>query len=330
MINLDKLSESQILGTKISDLDLELNSEQKQKLKDLNKLLMNKNIKWRPHVWLSDEWFSPDGVSGFAVPFTLAHKKLMAIEKKHLGYCEGEKPREFLKLCCHESGHAIDNAYKLRLNKSRQAMFGLTSKKYPSSYKPNPNSSDYIHFLEDHYAQAHPDEDWAETFGYFLMNEKWNSQYNDTKVIEKLELVRKIVSQLKQKPFKKNSEKTPMSYKYDDRTVEQYLTDKKKSLGITQKNYYETKVRNKFTKKIDNQTASSFMQLNKKEIIHNIQFQTKLDTWTITKCFNELKQECKSKKYTLKYNKASQFKIQNIIGKNIEEYIQKGKTRIYM
>src|SRR3954462_6434890 len=31
---------------------------------------------FKPHFWLSDEWFSPDAVPGVAVPFYLAHPRL--------------------------------------------------------------------------------------------------------------------------------------------------------------------------------------------------------------------------------------------------------------
>ena len=32
-----------------------------------------RNLRFRPHFWLSDEWFSPDGVPGIAIPFYLPH-----------------------------------------------------------------------------------------------------------------------------------------------------------------------------------------------------------------------------------------------------------------
>ena len=37
-----------------------------------------KGLHFRPHFWLSDEWFSPDGVPGIAIPFYLAHPRLRA------------------------------------------------------------------------------------------------------------------------------------------------------------------------------------------------------------------------------------------------------------
>ena len=38
--------------------------------------LRRKGIRFRPHLWLSEEWFSPDGMPGIAIPFYLAHPRL--------------------------------------------------------------------------------------------------------------------------------------------------------------------------------------------------------------------------------------------------------------
>lgn len=35
-----------------------------------------RQLLFRPHCWLSNEWFTPDGVPGIAVPFYLAHPRL--------------------------------------------------------------------------------------------------------------------------------------------------------------------------------------------------------------------------------------------------------------
>ena len=35
--------------------------------------LAGRGLDFRPHFWLSDEWFCPDGVPGIAIPFYLAH-----------------------------------------------------------------------------------------------------------------------------------------------------------------------------------------------------------------------------------------------------------------
>jgi hypothetical protein len=331
MNNLDKLTLEEILELRIKDLKLEFTSEQKKTFQDLFLLLRQNNIDWKPHIWMSDEWFSPDGVSGFAVPFVLAHKKLIQLEVLFLGECEGRNKSEFIKLCCHETGHAIDNAYKLRLNKTRQNIFGLTSKKYPNSYKPKPESKNYISFLGDHYAQAHPDEDWAETFGYFITRGKDYDKKHNSVVLDKLNCMEGIIKSLPNKNHKNNTQRTPNNIKNDCRTVRQYLIEKRQNLKKNRANFYTKKINNQFSKKVMALPIHRYIRENQKKLVQEISNSTGKDIWTINKSLNDLKEECKKQKYTLKYNQRDSFnQVKNLLISHIDEYVQKGQTRIYM
>jgi hypothetical protein len=42
--------------------------------------LERRGLRFRPHAWLAEEWFSPDGVPGIAIPFYLAHPRLKRLE----------------------------------------------------------------------------------------------------------------------------------------------------------------------------------------------------------------------------------------------------------
>src|SRR5256885_16453644 len=68
----------------------------------------------------------------------------------------------------HEAGHALDNAYRLRRRKRWRAVFGPASLPYPARYRARPGSRRYVHHLGEWYAQAHPSEDFAETFAVWL------------------------------------------------------------------------------------------------------------------------------------------------------------------
>ena len=46
-------------------------------------------IRVRPHAWISSEWFSPENTPGIAMPFFLAHPRLMRLEKKMILEVEG-------------------------------------------------------------------------------------------------------------------------------------------------------------------------------------------------------------------------------------------------
>ena len=105
--------------------------------------LAARGLRFRPHVWLSDEWFSPDRVPGIAIPFYLAHPRLMRLERHMLLDVEGGTQRECLQILRHEAGHAIQNAYLLQRRRRWQRLFGRSSKRYPEYYRPNPASRRY-------------------------------------------------------------------------------------------------------------------------------------------------------------------------------------------
>ena len=334
MVNIDKLTYREILKTPVNEFDLKLCPEHKYVLKHLNKRLKELHIPWTPHTWFSEDWFSPDGVGGFAIPLSLGHHKLISLEKRHLGFCEGNSVRSFYKLACHEVGHALDNAFKLRLNKRRQQLFGKSSKSYPISYRPNPNKLNYIHFLGDYYAQSHPDEDWAETVGYILYKKNWHTSHLLPKVRQKLLLANEILVSLENKKAKQSSHLTPFNISNDNRSYEQYLFDKKQKLKLNKKTIFYKSAPLFFTKNPSHLSVCSIISRKRKDIIATISNKTGKDFWSINKCLMDLKKECKENNYHLKHNVKQELytskRIEQIIISHLDEFITKNHTRIYM
>src|SRR5262245_2280385 len=58
-------------------------------IRRLDAELKSAGLAFRPHCWLADEWFSPDGVPGIAIPFYLAHPRLRALEWRMMREVEG-------------------------------------------------------------------------------------------------------------------------------------------------------------------------------------------------------------------------------------------------
>jgi hypothetical protein len=190
--------------------------------------LRRKGLKFTPHLWIADDWFCPDGVPGFAVPFYLFHPKLIAMEKAHIGVVEGVTERRRMRLMRHELGHAVDNAYGLRKNKQRQAMFGDSSKPYPRRYWPQKHSTRFVSYLGDAYAQSHPDEDFAETFAVWLdPQSQWRQRDKTTQAYKKLLFMDSLMKSLRgQAPILKNKFTVDSASK-DTRTLAEYYKNKR-------------------------------------------------------------------------------------------------------
>ena len=157
--------------------------------------LERRGLSLRPHVWLSEEWFSPDGVPGIAVPFYLAHPRLERLERRIMGEAEGGDSRLLLRILRHEAGHALDNAYRLRRRRRWREVFGPASRPYPARYRARAGSRRYVHHLGEWYAQAHPTEDFAETFAVWLAPKSaWRKSYAGWPALHKLQAVEELVA----------------------------------------------------------------------------------------------------------------------------------------
>src|SRR5262245_53376721 len=126
-----RLTDDELLTLRFSDLKLSLsNALLKACIARLNAELAHRGLKFRPHFWLAEEWFSPDGIPGIAIPFYMAHPRLMQLERKLMGEVEGGNENWLMRILRHEAGHAIDTAYRLRRRKDWRTIFGKASRRY--------------------------------------------------------------------------------------------------------------------------------------------------------------------------------------------------------
>lgn len=195
---LERLTDKQLLDLRLCDLPLRIRGAQlEQRVQKLYRELEVRSLKFRPHVWLSEEWFTPDGVAGFAIPFYLAHPRLMKLERDQMLEVEGATESECMRILRHEAGHAIDNAFRLHTRRAWTDTFGSYRVPYPEWYQPQPDSRDYVLNLDAWYGQAHPAEDFAETFAVWLKpGSRWRRQYVGWGALRKLEYVDEVMTTL--------------------------------------------------------------------------------------------------------------------------------------
>ena len=193
-----RMPDRELLQMRICDLELDLESTWLYEcVCQVWEELAIRGLRFRPHAWLSDEWYCPDGIPGIAIPFYLSHPRLARLEKSQMLEVEGGTRTWCLKIIRHEIGHAFDTAYRLHRRKRYRELFGRYNEPYPDTYRPDPNSRDYVNHLEPWYAQSHPAEDFAETFAVWLKpKSNWWKQYRDWPAIHKLNLVDELFAEL--------------------------------------------------------------------------------------------------------------------------------------
>jgi hypothetical protein len=185
------LKDEALLALRICQLPLAIaGSPVEGRVAQLGDELASRGIAFRPTVYLGDEWFSPGGVPAIAVPFYLAHPRLTQLEARMMLEVEGGDAASCMTLLRHETGHALDHAYRLADDPERQRLFGQAEVYDPDNYKPRPYSRSFVRHIPNFYSQAHPDEDFAETFAVWLTPDlDWRARYAGWRALRKLEYV---------------------------------------------------------------------------------------------------------------------------------------------
>jgi len=206
-IDLTNISDEELLSLRVCDLPLKIEGTWLfDCIKQLYSELEQKGIKFKPLCYLADEWLTPDGEPIVGIPFFLAHPVLVKLEKKMMLDAEGGTRAWCMRLLRHETGHAINYAYRLHRRKSWKKAFGEFSKEYEDTYRFRPYSKNFVRHLEDYYAQYHPDEDFAETFAVWLTPElDWQTKYKGWKALSKLKYIEEVMNDIKNKAPKVES-----------------------------------------------------------------------------------------------------------------------------
>lgn len=186
-----------LLQTRVCDLPLRPAGILAECLDQVGSELRSRGLTFVPGFYLGDDdfWTSDRAVS-VNIPWYLANPTLWRLVNDHLFEYSREEVLMYLR---HEAGHAFNYAYELWKRKDWGQTFGDFRRPYRDVYNPHPWSRDHVRYLHRagiyHYAQKHPDEDWAETFAVWLdPDSRWRRRYRDWQVaLAKLEYVARIL-----------------------------------------------------------------------------------------------------------------------------------------
>jgi adenylate kinase family enzyme len=220
-----RLSDEKLLQVRLKDLKVTVEGTWLERcVRQLHEELEERGIRIKPHFWISEEWFSPSDTPGIAIPFYLAHPRLLRMERKQIIDVEGTTETDCMRILRHEAGHVVQLAYQLQRRRKWQKLFGRSSKRYPSHYRPDPASKNYVQHLRLWYAQSHPDEDFAETFAVWLTpRSNWRNRYAGWPALRKLKYVDELMQEIAQeRPHTMRRRRTDPLNKYKITLAEYY------------------------------------------------------------------------------------------------------------
>jgi len=291
-------SDKELLAMRMCDLGLAIpGSLLEPRVKELGAELKARGLRFRPYFWLSDDWYTPDGIPGIALPFYMAHPRLLRLEESQMLEVEGGTPDWCMRILRHEAGHAIENAYRLRLRRERVKLFGRSSQKYPASYEPRPYSKSFVHHLEAWYAQSHPDEDFAETFAVWLTpGSEWDKRYVGWPALKKLQYVDALMRELdgRRPPVRTRRRVDPLEKL--TKTLHEHYAERRTHYGVEVPRVYDRDLRRLFSAAPEfrtNPAATTFLRRVRREIRRLVATWTGAYQYTVDQVLEDIMQRCR-------------------------------------
>jgi hypothetical protein len=328
--------DERLLDVRICDLNLTIKGTPlAARIRALNRELRARGLGFRPYFWLSDEWFTPDGIAGVAIPFFLAHPRLTRLEESRMLEAEGSTPEWCMQILRHETGHAIENAYRLRRRRSRIALFGKSSKPYPKFYTPRPYSRSYVLHLEAWYAQSHPDEDFAETFAVWLTpNSEWEKRYADWPALRKLQYVDELMRELdgRKPPARSRRRLDPVSKM--QKTLREHYAEKLRHRGVEAPTVYDRDLRRLFSDAPEDRKSRSavrFIAGIRRDVRRVVARWTGVYQYTIKQVIDHITERCRELDLRVAGSE-EQAKVQFTVFLAVQtmNYLHSGRQRVWL
>jgi hypothetical protein len=293
------LRDEELLSIRIRDLDVTIaGSELEARIAKLYAELEERGISFRPPCYLGDEWFSPGGVPAIALPFYLAHPRLKLLELHQMMEVEGGTPEWCAQLLRHECGHAIDHAFRFSARRKWREIFGSPNVDYePETYRPRPYSRSFVRHLPNWYAQAHPDEDFAETFAVWLASppDEWQRRYAGWKALDKLEYVDGLMRTVRTSPPRVGRVRRPWRASTIRSTLGHYYGARRKLWAQDQPDFYDGDLRRIFSETSAGRgTAAAFMRKRRKALVSSVARWTGQRKYVVDSLARKLEARCAS------------------------------------
>jgi len=315
------------LGLAIAGTELE------PRIAQLNGELEARGLSFRPHYWLSDDWFTPDGVPGIAIPFYLAHPRLAKLELAQMLEVEGGDADACMRILRHEAGHAIDNAYRLQRRPKRRRLFGNPATEYPEYYTPKPYSKRFVLHLDHWYAQSHPDEDFAETFAVWLDPQSmWDTRYAGWPAKRKIEYMNELMREIGRRRQPVTSKRTVDPLPRLKKTLGEHYRKKREHYGLDHPDFYDSDLRKLFSDAPEfakNQSAARFVRRIRRDVRSTVASFTDSYQYTIDQLLETIIERCREQNLRLKESEeATKQTFMIFLTVQTMNYLHSGRHRV--
>lgn len=266
------------MARKISDFGLSIDGTKVERLvEQLYVELGSRGLRFKPPVYLSDQWGCPDGTPLIGIPFYLADPKLAEIEEEFSPGLESED--DTMRYLRHEAGHAFNYAYRLYDRADWRQTFGPYSRPYRERYRADPFSHDFVRHILGWYAQKHPDEDFAETFAVWLTpGLNWREAYSGWPALNKLEYIDRVMGELSDRepevPELSDDDLPVSAMRY---TLADHYSEAEEKIPIRDIRIFDGDLRNIFGNAVETPEgipAAEFIRSHRREIVRRIAYWT--------------------------------------------------------
>jgi hypothetical protein len=270
-----------LLGQRISDLGLAIRGSRVERLvQRLYEELAERGLRFRPPVYLSDQWGCPDETPLIGVPFYLADPRLERIEAEMSFAVEDDQ--EAMRFLRHEAGHAINYAFRLHERPEWQGVFGSFARPYRDRYRANPLSREHVRHILGWYAQKHPDEDFAETFAVWLTPDSdWRRAYAGWPALQKLEYIDSVMREIADAeptmpmaPMPTEEDLPVEAMRY---SVAEHYEEESEAIPIEDERQFDVDLRQIFVREKDapaGEPAHEFLGRHHREVVTRVAFWT--------------------------------------------------------
>lgn len=295
----ENLADAELLHWRISDLKTRIaGTVVEKRVEQLYAELATAGLSFRPPCYLSTEWLTPDRIPAVGIPFYLTHPRLIKLERAMMVEAEGESEAECMKLLRHETGHAINYAYRLFRKSRWRELFGNFSQPYdPHRYVMRPYSKQYVVHLRGNYAQAHPDEDFTETFAVWMTpGLDWRKKYAGWGALRKLEYVDHLMKAIAGTPPEVTGGKRLWAADKIRSTLDNYYKNKRRVFGEGYLGFYDPLLLKLFTAQPaapDTPRADKFFSQHRTQLVREISNWSRLPKYSVQALLSRLGQRAR-------------------------------------